>query len=66
MGFIKSVEFDVDRNRSLSSAKEDRLRSAAVVMASMLYSLIRVVLDGSQRATVTKPSESLLRSQIRI
>ena len=46
VGYTKSVEFDVALAKGLCVAQsKDRLRSAAVVMASMLYSLVRVVLD---------------------
>jgi len=46
VGYTKSVEFEVELSIGhWATPTKDRLRSAAVVMASMLYSLIRVVLD---------------------
>jgi hypothetical protein len=44
VGYTKSVEFEAEP-RTRPSAKEGPVRSAAVVMAALLYSLVRVLLD---------------------
>jgi len=62
VGFTKSVEFDVEPATGPWAAKrKDRLRSAAVVMASMLYSLVRVVLDA---IATSHSNEAKLRVEV--